>query len=126
MYILMTQLLQVKVQGFKCCYFLYVLGDVFQNSCQRCHWMMHQSRSRRPVSVNDVPVAEAFLFVNPSESFGDDSGVFMKSPCSSSSSSFLGSEQGNGKLLFDTTSTPNASASLPDPKRRLFSWAEGI
>lgn len=101
-------------------------GDVFQNiSCQRCHWMMHQSRSRRPVSVNDVPVAEAFLFVNSSESFGDDSGVFMKSPCSSLSSSFLGSEQGNGKLSFDTTSTPNASASLPDPKRRLFSWAEG-
>lgn len=81
-----------------------------------------RSRSRRPLSLDDVRVAEEVLgnksLDNISESYDDDSGVFVNS-----SSSFLSSE-GKGKLSFDITSTP-VRTSTPNPQRRLYSCPEG-
>ena len=73
------------------------------------------SRSRRPLSVDDVQVAEAFLFrASPDdvyESCGDGSGVFLPSP--------LSSDERNGK------SSPNIRVK-PNAHRLLHSYTEGI
>ena len=86
------------------------------------------SRSRRPLSVDDVHVAEAFLvgksFDNLSESYGEDSGVFLSSP-NSSSSSLSCSDKGTGKSTFDFKTAP-LSTSTPNPQRRLYSCPEGM
>ena len=89
----------------------------------RCHWMTHQSsllcsRSRRPLSLDDSRVAEVCLVDSPfdmSQSFGDDSSVFLASPQST---------EVNGSSLFDLTPTRPFSTS-PNPQRRLFSYPEG-
>ena len=116
------------------CFVLDALsGDFIQNGCLRCQWIMEQSslmhsRSRRPLSVNDVHVAEAFLvdksFDNLSESYGEDSGVFLSSP-NSSSSPLSCSDKGTGKSSFDFESVP-LSTSTPNPQRRLYSCPEGM
>lgn len=88
----------------------------------RCHWTTHQSsllrsRSRRPLSLDDSRVAEACLVNSPfdmSQSFGDDSSVFLASPRST---------EVNGSSLFDLTPTRPFNTS-PNPQRRLFSCPE--
>ncbi|KAL9974454.1 hypothetical protein ACROYT_G011486 [Oculina patagonica] len=92
--------------------------DTFHSDYLRCYWMMQRSsllrsRSRRPLSVDDVHVAEALLNETPldNESFGFDSGVFLPSPLSSASS-FNSYSEGYGMSSPDIsgsfkTSTPN-------------------
>ena len=79
------------------------------------------SRSRRPLSVDDVQVAEAFLFrASPDdvyESCGDGSGAFLPSPLSSPSS--FSCDERNGKSSPDIPVKPNAH-------RLLHSYTEGI
>ena len=85
-----------------------------------------RSRSRRPLSVDDVQVAEAFLFKTSlddvDESCGDDSGVFLPSPLSSSSS--FSCDKRNGKSSPDIPVT--LKTSTPNTHRCLYSYAGGI
>lgn len=84
------------------------------------------ARSRRPLSVDDVQVAEAFLFRTSLddvyESPGDDSGVFLPSPLSSSSPFSCDERKGR--------STPDIPVTLktpmPNAHRWLHSCNEGI
>lgn len=110
---------------------LFFFSDAVTEDAINFYWMMQQSplqhaRSRRPLSVDDVQVAEAFLFRTSlddvSESCGDDSGVFLPSPLSSSSS-FSCSER-TGKLSPDIP--VSSKTSTPNTHRWLHSYAEGI
>lgn len=87
------------------------------------YWRMEQSplqcaRSRRPLSVDDVQVAEAFLFRTSLddvyESPGDDSGVFLPSPLSSSRS--FSCDERKGK------STPDIPVTLKTPMPNAHRW----
>lgn len=84
------------------------------------------ARSRRPLSVDDVQVAETFLFRTSLddvyESHGDDSGVFLPSPLSSSSS--FSCDERNGKGTPDIPET--LKTSVPNSHRWLHSCTEGI
>lgn len=103
---------------------------LLQTECLTCkyHWMMHQSsllhcRSRRPLSLNDVRVAETLLVDDSSDmsqSFGEDSGVFSSSPLSSSSS--FSCVEGSPSLSFVFPSRPFSTS--PNPHRRLQSCPE--
>ena len=76
------------------------------------------ARSRRPLSVDDVQVAEAFLLRTSLddvyESPGDDSGVFLPSPLSSSSS--FSFDERNRK------STPDIPVTLKRPTPNAHRW----
>ena len=110
---------------------LLFISDAVAEDAINFYWMMQQSplqraRSRRPLSVDDVQVAEAFLFRTSLddvyESCGDDSGVFLSSPLSSSSSLSCNERTGTSSPDIPvslTTSTPNAH-------RWLDSYTEGI
>lgn len=119
--------------------FLYIINNLFfipdavseDTFSDYLIWMMQQSsllcsRSRRPLSVDDVHVAEALLNETPldnvCESYGNDSGVFLPSLLSSSSS--FSYSEGYGM------SSPDISASLktstPNGHRWLYSCPEGI
>lgn len=84
------------------------------------------ARSRRPLSVDDVQEAEAFLFRTSLddvyESPGDDSGVFLPSPLSPSSPFSCDERKGR--------STPDIPVTLktpmPNAHRWLHSCNEGI
>ena len=107
-------------------------GDVFDDDiflgydCRMQHLSLMRSRSRRPLSVDDVRVAEEFLtkssLDNDYKLCGDDSGFF--SPSSLSSSSFSSSEKtwmsppGTFISGFFNTQKPTA-------KKRLYSYPEG-
>lgn len=108
-----------------------VSEDAFQTEYVRYYWMMQRSsllrsRSRRPLSVDDVHVAEAFLNESPLddtyESSVNDSGVFLPSPLSSSGS--FSCSEGSVK------SSPDISAPLktstPNSHRWLYSCPEGM
>ncbi len=95
-------------------------------------WMTQQSsllrsRSRRPLSVDDVSVAEAFLNESPLdnvyESFGYDSGVFLPSPLSSASS-FNSYSEGYGMSSPDISGS--FKTSTPNGHRWLYSCPEGM
>ena len=111
---------------------LYFISDaITAEDAIHFYWRMEQSplqcaRSRRPLSVDDVQVAEAFLFRTSLddvyESPGDDSGVFLPSPLSSSHS--FSCDERKGKSTPDipvTLKTP-----MPNAHRWLHSCTEGI
>ena len=109
---------------------LFFSDAVTEDAINFC-WMMQQSpllrsRSRRPLSVDDVQVAEAFLFRTSlddvDESCGDDSGVFLPSPLSSSSS--FSCDKRNGKSSPDIPVT--LKTSTPNTHRCLYSYTGGI
>ena len=86
-----------------------------------------RSRSRRPLSENDVRVAEAYFSIETSldnvhESCGDDSGIFSPSPLSSSRS--FSCSEGTGQSSSNISTS--YSTSTPNAQRRLFSCPEGI
>lgn len=106
---------------------MYISGNIiengFQNVQQCSHWMLHP-RQRRPISVDDAPLAEALLSVESPESFDNNnnfSGVFLCS-LGSSSSSLACCETESGMVSL----TPNVSTLSQGPKRRLFSSHEGL
>ena len=108
----------------------YFISDAVTEDAINFYWMMQQSplqhaRSRRPLSVDDVQVAEAFLFRTSlddvSESSGDDSGVFLPSPPSSSSSFSFNERTGKSSPDIPVSS----KTSPPDTHRWLHSYTEG-
>lgn len=103
---------------------IYISGENgIQNVQKYSHWMLHP-RQRRPLSVDDAPLAEALLSVESPESFDDNSGVFWHSLGSSPSS--LACERESGMVSCKVSSTPNASTLSQPPKRRLYSSHEGL
>ena len=107
-----------------------VSEDAFQSEYLRYYWMMQRSsllrsRSRRPLSVDDVHVADAFLNESPLdngyESSINDSGVFLPSPLSFSGS--FSYSEGLGKSSPDI-SVP-LKTSTPNSHRWLYSCPEG-
>lgn len=109
----------------------FFISDAVTEDAFNFYWMMQQSplkhaRSRRPLSVDDVQVAEAFLFRTSlddvSESCGDSSEVFLPSPLSSSSS-FTCNERTGIKSSPDIP--VSSKTSTPNTHRWLHSYPEG-
>lgn len=108
---------------------MYISGDVIENGFQNVqkysHWMLYP-RQRRPISVDDAPLAEALLSVESPESFdNNNSGVFLCSLGSSSSSPAC-CETESGMVSNKVSLTPSVSTLSQAPKRKLFSSHEGL
>ena len=115
----------LKMRKLQTAFFFSGAEDVFDDEMrlQKINLMMQylpltQSRSRRPLSVDDCVVAEEYL---TKSSHSWDSGVF--SPLSLSSSSLSSSDQ---TWMSPPPSSRLTSSPKPKAKKQLFSFPAGM